>query len=125
MGKMSRDKGAAGERELAAKLQEYGIKARRGQQFSGSPDSPDVVTELKDIHIECKRVEALSIYPAMEQAENDCGEHKFPVVMHRRSRRQWLAIMNLCDWAIIVKKAELWDTIISEAESGDPFDEEV
>ena len=125
MGKMSRSKGGRGERELAAKLQEYGIKARRGQQFSGSPDSPDVVTELKDIHIECKRTERLQLYPSMVQAEHDCGPDKFPVVIHRPNLKQWVAIMNLCDWAIIVKKAELWDTIISEAESGDPFDEEV
>lgn len=32
----SRNKGDAGERELAAKLREYGCKCRRGQQYSGT-----------------------------------------------------------------------------------------
>ena len=31
----SRAKGSRGERELSHKLQEYGFKARRGQQFCG------------------------------------------------------------------------------------------
>ena len=49
MGKKSRDKGKAGERELASKLREYGYDARRGVQFHGGPDSPDVVG-LPGIH---------------------------------------------------------------------------
>ena len=35
----SRRKGKVGEREFAALLREHGFDARRGQQFSGSPDS--------------------------------------------------------------------------------------
>ena len=63
MGKInSRQKGAAGERELANWLKQYeGVEARRGQQFSGSPDSPDVVHSMEGLHIECKQVEALSL----------------------------------------------------------------
>ena len=34
----SRRKGKVGEREFAALLRENGFDARRGQQFSGSPD---------------------------------------------------------------------------------------
>ena len=44
MGKInSRAKGARYERELARYLDENGFPARRGQQFAGGSDSPDVV----------------------------------------------------------------------------------
>ena len=36
----SRAKGKAGERELAKKLREFGVDARRGQQYSGVTSSP-------------------------------------------------------------------------------------
>ena len=41
----SRAKGARGERLWRDELRAQGFTARRGQQFSGSPDSPDVVCE--------------------------------------------------------------------------------
>ena len=66
MGKASREKGKRGERELAGRLREYGYDARRGQQYSGM-DGDDVVG-LPGIHIECKRVERLDLYAAMDQA---------------------------------------------------------
>ena len=50
----SRNKGKSGELELAHELERlWGVSARRGQQFSGSPDSPDVVTGIPGLHIEC------------------------------------------------------------------------
>lgn len=93
----SRAKGARGERELAEVLQSYGHKARRGQQFKGGVDSPDVVCEtLPQYHFECKLVEAGNPYVWLDQAIRDAG-HKIPIVVHRRKRRQWIAILNLDD----------------------------
>ncbi len=66
----SRAKGAAGERELAKILREHGYDTRRGQQYSGANGDADVVG-LPGIHIECKRVQALNLTKAMEQAERD------------------------------------------------------
>ena len=92
----SRSKGAAGERELAHELTRVlNCKARRGQQFSGSPDSPDIVTDLNGIHIECKRVEHLKLYPALKQSERDAGDGEIPVVMHRKNREKWVVIVEL------------------------------
>ena len=85
-------KGKAGEREAAALLKEYGFEARRGQQFSGGGDSPDVVHNIPGVHIEVKRTETLSLYKAMEQAREDCAD-KVPVVLHRRNGKEWLAII--------------------------------
>jgi hypothetical protein len=70
----SRNKGKVGEREFAALLREHGFDARRGQQFSGSPDSPDVVSDaLAWLHVEVKRVQNLKLTDACVQAEGDCG----------------------------------------------------
>lgn len=100
MGKSSREKGKQGERELAAELRRLGFdSARRAQQYCGTESSADILG-LERVHIECKRCEALSIYKAMQQAIRDAGETQdIPVVMHRRSRQPWLAIMALEDWA--------------------------
>lgn len=91
----SKQKGARGEREFAKFLKERGFEARRGQQYSGSPDSPDVVCEaLRDIHIEVKRVEALRLYEALEQAKSDASKTQTPVVFHRKNNKQWVAILD-------------------------------
>ena len=73
MGKPSRDKGKRGEREIAGLLRDYGYDARRGVQYHGGADSPDVVG-LPGVHIEVKRTETLSLYPAMEQAKHDAAQ---------------------------------------------------
>lgn len=102
----SRAKGAAGERELAELLRFHGFTARRGQQFSGGTDSPDVVcAELHaDFHIECKRVEAGNPYVWMAQAKRDGGE-KVPIVLHRRNKEDWLAILPAALFLELLHKA--------------------
>lgn len=86
----SRDKGKRGERELAAFLRANGFDARRGQQFAGGADSPDIISELlKWLHIEVKRVERLNLIDACAQAEGDCGGKRW-VVIHRRNHAPWL-----------------------------------
>lgn len=92
----SRQKGAAGERELAEFLRQHGYEARRGQQFSGGGDSPDVVTNLEGVHIENKRVESGNLYNWLAQAQRDANG-KVPLVTHRRNGKEWVAIMRLED----------------------------
>ncbi len=90
----SREKGKRGERQWRDELRANGYMARRGQQFSGSPDSPDVVCdELRWLHFEVKAVERLNVEDAMDQARRDAGG-KTPVVAHRRSFRRWLVTMD-------------------------------
>jgi Holliday junction resolvase len=92
--KNSRNKGAVGERELAAELNRlFGAKARRGQQYSGL-EGEDVVG-LGNIHVECKRVEKLNIYEAIEQAVTDAKSVKIPAVFHRRNNKPWLVTVRL------------------------------
>ena len=97
MGRKSRNKGASGERELAHELSRLlGIEARRGCQFHGGPDSPDVVTDIPNVHFECKRTERLRLYEALEQAVADAGDH-VPVVAHRQNHKPWVVVVRLED----------------------------
>lgn len=109
MGKInSRQKGKSGELELVHYLKDRGYDdARRGQQFKGSPDSPDIECEsLGQYHIECKRVERLQLYSAMEQSEADAGEHQTPIVFHRKNRKDWLVILRADDFMDMVGALE-------------------
>jgi Holliday junction resolvase len=100
----SRQKGARGERQWRDVLRAAGYDARRGQQFCGSPESPDVVCEsLPWAHFEVKLVERLNICEAMEQAIRDAKgvegrapsvEGKVPFVAHRRNHWPWLVTME-------------------------------
>lgn len=93
----SRAKGAAAEREAAKEwARVMGCTARRGQQFSGGKESPDVVQSIAGIHLEVKRVERGNPYDWMAQAIYDAGD-QVPVVLHRRNHRDWLCIVRLQD----------------------------
>jgi len=90
----SRNKGKVGEREFASLLRENGFDARRGQQFAGGADSPDVVSEaLAWLHVEVKRVQNLNLTDACVQAEGDCGGKPW-IVAHRRNHAPWLITMR-------------------------------
>ena len=101
----SREKGAAGERELARALRGLGYDARRGQQYSGAAGDADVLG-LPGIHIECKRVERLDLQGAMSQAVSDARPGELPAVFHRRNRCPWLVTMCLEDWVEIYREWE-------------------
>jgi len=90
----SREKGKRGERQWRDELRANGYAARRGQQFSGSPDSPDVICDaLPWAHFEVKLVERLDLYAAMDQARRDSAG-KAPLVAHRRNFWPWLVTMD-------------------------------
>lgn len=93
----SRAKGCRGELE-ASKVWAHvmGGKARRGQQFAGGADSPDVISDYPGIHLEVKRTERGNPYDWLAQARRD-ARGKCPVVLHRRNNQPWLMIMELSD----------------------------
>ena len=103
----SRAKGKVGELEFAHYLKAVpGVEARRGQQFSGGGDSPDVVTNIKGVHWEVKRVEAGNPYNWLGQADLDTeGTGKIPVVAHRKNQKHWIAILDMDDFIDLLKKA--------------------
>lgn len=99
----SREKGKRGERMLAEELRNAGYEANRGVQYQGGRDSPDVVTDIPNVHIECKFCEKAEIRKWMEQSIRDAGD-KIPTVMWKKSREEWLVVMRLTDWIEMEKK---------------------
>lgn len=102
----SRQKGAKGERELASILKGYGYPCRRGQQYCGANGDADVVG-LPEIHIECKRVERLNLYEAVDQSKRDAKKEELPAVFHRKNHCEWLVTMPLEDWMKLYKEFEM------------------
>lgn len=96
----SKQKGNRFERDLAAKFREYGYDARRGQQFQGGADSPDVVG-LPRIHVEAKHVEKLNVREAYAQAKRDSAEDRFPAVFWKRNNMNTLVIIDIDDFMAI------------------------
>jgi hypothetical protein len=106
MGKInSRQKGAAGERELSSKLKEYGYDTRRGQQYCGIGQA-DVIG-VKGIHLEIKRQERVQDEQWLKQSERD-AKNEIPVVMYRRNHEQWKILIrqNIADL--------IWQTLTDE-----------
>ena len=109
----SRRKGAAGERELAHKLNDYGYNTRRSVQYNGkAEDGQADLLGLPGIHIEFKRVEKLNLYDAMAQAIHDAKEGELPAVFHRRNHCEWLVSMRLDDWIKLYK--EYFETVVEK-----------
>lgn len=108
----SRAKGKRGELELAKRLTELGHPARRGVQFKGGEESPDVVCpSLEGFHIECKLTATCQMFSPAQlmawdaQARADAGR-KVPLVCHRwNGSRQW--------WVRVLRKTQkpYWQTL--------------
>lgn len=99
----SRNKGAEGERALAAELRRHGFEdARRGCQYKGGADSPDVIG-IPGIHIECKRVERLNLTEAYAQSYRDSAPGEIATVMHKKNREPWMVTLTLDDFVTILR----------------------
>jgi Holliday junction resolvase len=97
-------KGKRGEREFAAVLRDsFGLDARRGVQYQGSIDSPDVVGGWQGTHPEVKRVENLDINDAVQQAVRDAGV-QIPYVAHRKNNCPWLITLRVDDLAAFMQR---------------------
>jgi len=113
-------KGKRGERAWRDELLAHGYQARRGQQFSGSSDSPDVLCpDLPGFHFEVKVVERLNVQEAMAQAVEDAGA-KLPVVAHKRNRGDWLVTMRASDWFKLVTGSGLVEGNVDPGEADRP-----
>lgn len=100
MGKMSREKGKRGEREVANFIREYGYDTRRGQQYCGASGDADVVG-LPGIYIEVKFKEKLNMDEALEKAAAESHPDEYPVVFHKKNYEKLKVTMrtqDLIDW---------------------------
>ena len=102
----SNSKGKRGELDAAREwARVMGGSCRRGQQFAGGNDSPDLVHDYPGIHLEVKRTERGNPYLWLRQAIADC-QGRCPVVLHRRSNEPWILILRLADVPRLVLAAQ-------------------
>lgn len=101
----SRNKGKRGEQQAVELLRRCGIPARRGVQYGGGGDAPDVAHALDPIlHIEVKLANRVTIEEWYDQALVD-GRYRVPVVLHRRTKppgMRWVATTMLRDLATLL-----------------------
>lgn len=110
----SRQKGKRGELEWRDVLRAAGYtEARRGQQFAGGGDSPDVVGGPAWTHAEVKVRERHDPWAAMEQAEHDAGSGLVPYVAMKRNHKPWLVVLRAGDFLEMCK----WKTKTDPSES--------
>ena len=104
----SRAKGCRGELEFSHFLKARGIEARRGQQFAGGTDSPDVIAGgvLRDFHIEVKNTQVTNIYGWLAQACTDMDLCKTPVIAHKKNGKPWVAILDMRDFISLLVKSQ-------------------
>lgn len=98
----SNRKGKDFEREIANYLKAHDHPdARRGQQYKGGADSPDVIG-LKGWHIECKRTERFNLYESLKQALRDKADDEKALVIHRRNNEPSVAVLLLDDFMEVI-----------------------
>ena len=84
-------------------LRAQGFTARRGQQYAGGIESPDVICEeLSALHMEVKFVENLNLDKACEQATKDSGVKRW-IVAHRKNNKPWKVTMSSDTFFAILK----------------------
>jgi len=93
----SRQKGKRGELYFVHWLRDnFGLDARRGQQYCGANGDADVVGGFPNTHCEVKFVEALNITRAIGQAVSDCGD-SIPYVAHKKNHGDLLITVRASD----------------------------
>lgn len=90
MGRSQREKGKRAEREAAELIRSWGIAARRGQQYAGDPDAPDVVAATPGLAWEVKARKQGHPGKWLEELLKNCHDGDIPVVLHKRDRQPWL-----------------------------------
>lgn len=103
MGKFSRTKGAAAEREVAALIREHGFDAERNK-IGVAKD--DLIHTIPGASIEIKRSEKLMLPAWIRQTEEQAGDDREPVLFFRQSRQPWR----------VVVRADYYLDLISEGE---------
>jgi hypothetical protein len=94
----SRAKGKRGELYYVHWLRDnFGLEARRGQQYCGANGDADVVGGFPNTHAEVKFVESLNITRAMGQAVSDASGDAIPYVVHKKNHGDLLITVRAND----------------------------
>jgi Holliday junction resolvase len=114
-GRGKRNKGAAGERELAKLLTDelgFVVKRNLGQARDGADD-----ITIQHFRLEVKRQERLQIDAWSQQVEACAQPNEVPVVVYRRNGQPWRVCLLLDDF-IPMLRDQLEGNNANEAEAG-------
>ena len=103
MSRSERDKGANGEREVAAVFRAHGFDCDRVPNSGGLRLKGDLYGTLP-VHVEVKRQERLQLWQWWEQAASEAVDGVRPVLAFRRNRSEWLAVVRLDDLVGLLAK---------------------
>jgi len=108
MGKMQREKGKRGEREVAEMLTAAGFPAHRAQQYKGAAGSADVTCPSLfhlGLHIEVKNTARPTLGPWLEKAQEEAAQEGLaPAIFWKRPRDAWYVIMPASVFLNIIKQ---------------------
>ena len=102
-GRGARNKGATGERELAALLQDqlgFVVKRNLGQARDGEDD-----ITIAQFRIEVKRRERIEVDKWSEQVEACTQPGEVGVVAYRRNGQPWRVVLKLHDFLPLMRDA--------------------
>lgn len=104
----SRQKGARGERYVAAKFREYGYDAHRTAQFRGNTGQAADVEGIPGIHAEVKFQETLRLQDWLDQAKRDAEKagDGLPTVFHKKNNAELLVTMEFSTWIQLYREWE-------------------
>lgn len=103
MGRVSRDKGARFEREIANMFVEWGIRARRNLEEVRSGNRGDLeFPDGEGLAVQLKVGENPSVWKAIQEAVEAAGPDDLPIAIVRRNQRgsrpkQDIAVLRLED----------------------------
>ena len=103
-GRMARNKGATGERELSKILTDelgFEVKRKLGQARDGADD-----IQVGKYRIEVKRRERLQIEDWCKQVEACTEDGQVPVVAFRRNGQPWRVVLPL-NWFVKAMREDL------------------
>jgi Holliday junction resolvase len=102
-GRGKRNKGAAGERELAGILKDhlgFEVKRNLGQARDGADD-----ITIQKFRIEVKRQERLQVDKWSEQVESCSKSGEIPILAYRRNGQPWRICLKLDDFIPMLRDA--------------------
>jgi len=101
-----REKGARGEREVAAIFRAHGFDCERTPNSGGLKIKGDLAGNIP-AHVEVKRQEVARPWAWFAQACADAPSGALPLVAFRRNDSPWLALVDLERLAALLRAAEL------------------
>ena len=119
MPKNSRQKGKRGELEAAKVFRHWGWDAKRGVQFKGTLDSPDIIVQGFPFHPEVKRTERFFGPEWLLKAEQE-GQGTPPLVIWRPNNHPHYAFLKLDDLLALMAKCGMGKPIVDSGASLGP-----